>query len=63
MHERYREPWPTRTRRLVVNACYWGLEMEDQIKADGNVDIVGDYNPLPFRFGGFKRNVKPADLR
>ncbi|MFO0944336.1 MAG: ThuA domain-containing protein [Planctomycetota bacterium] len=49
-------------RRLLVNACYWGLGMEDKIAPDANVDLVGDYAPTPFRFGGFKKGVKPADL-
>jgi hypothetical protein len=26
------------------------------------VDLVGDYRPLPFKFGGFAKGVKPADL-
>jgi len=26
------------------------------------VEIVGEYKPLPFRFGGYKKGVKPADL-
>ena len=48
-------------RRLLVNACYWGLQMEDKIPARSNVDYVGDYRPTPFGFGKFKRGVKPAD--
>ncbi len=50
-------------RRLVVNACYWTLGLEDQIAAKSNVDIVGEFRPTPFRFGGYKRGVKPADLQ
>lgn len=49
-------------RRLLVNACYWCLEMEEQIAADSTVDLVGAYEPLPFGFKGFKPGVKPADL-
>ena len=48
-------------RRLLVNACYWGLGMEDKIPAKGNVDIVGQYDPFPIGFGGFKKGLKPAD--
>ncbi|MFN0051191.1 MAG: ThuA domain-containing protein [Planctomycetales bacterium] len=49
------------TRRMLVNACYWGLGMEDRIPAKSNVDLVGTYKPLPFKFGGAKKGVKPAD--
>jgi hypothetical protein len=49
-------------RRLLVNACYWALGMEDQIPARTKVDIVGEYHPRPFRSNGFEKGVKPADL-
>ncbi len=48
-------------RRLLVNAVYWATGMDDKIRADSSVDIVGKYEPLPFKFGGYKRGVKPAD--
>ncbi len=50
------------TRRLLVNACYWALEMDRQIPEKSRVDIVGEYKPLPFRGNGYKKGVKPADL-
>jgi hypothetical protein len=49
-------------RRLLVNACYWALGLEDRIDGKSDVSIVGEYHPLPFKFGGFKRGVKPSDL-
>lgn len=48
-------------RRLLVNACYWALGMEDEIPAKSKVDIVGEYEPRPFKFGGHKKGVKPSD--
>jgi hypothetical protein len=48
-------------RRLLVNACYWGLDMEDKISPQSNVDIVGRYDPFPIGFGGFKKGLTPAD--
>ncbi|MSR59921.1 MAG: hypothetical protein EXS05_20155 [Planctomycetaceae bacterium] len=48
-------------RRMLVNACYWGLAIEDKIPAKSNVEIVGDFEPLPFKFSGHKRGVMPAD--
>jgi len=50
-------------RRLLVNAVLWGLEMEDTISADSNVDIVGDYEPTRFGFGTYKKGLTPADFR
>jgi hypothetical protein len=49
-------------RRLLVNACYWALGMDDQIPEKSKVDIVGEFQPLPFKPDGFKKGVKPADL-
>jgi Trehalose utilisation len=49
-------------RRLVVNATYWAVGIEDQIPAKAVVDLVGTYKTLPFAFGGSQKGVKPADL-
>jgi len=51
------------TRRLLVNACYWALGLESQIPAAANVDLVGTFEPTPFKSGGHRKGVKPADLR
>jgi hypothetical protein len=48
-------------RRLLVNACYWALDMENDIPHMTNVELVGTYQPQPFRFGGFTKGTKPAD--
>ena len=48
-------------RRMLVNACYWALGMERKIPARANVDLVGNYDPLPFKFGGYRRGMKPED--
>jgi type 1 glutamine amidotransferase len=49
------------TRRMLVNAVYWALGMEDQISERSKVDLVGEFNPSPFKFGGYRKGVKPAD--
>ncbi|MHC4909226.1 MAG: ThuA domain-containing protein [Planctomycetota bacterium] len=50
------------SRRMIVNAAYWALGMEDAIPATGtNVDLVGAYEPSNFSFGGHRKGVKPAD--
>lgn len=50
-------------RRLLVNACYWALGMEEKIPAKAKVDLVGRYEPNPIGVGGHKRGLKPADHR
>jgi Trehalose utilisation len=32
-------------RRMVVNACYWLLDMERKISATSSVEFVGEYHP------------------
>ncbi len=48
-------------RRTLVNACYWGLELEDEIPTKSNVDIVGRYEPTFFGFGTFTKGVKASE--
>ncbi len=48
-------------RRLIVNAAYWCLGMEDKIPARANVAIVGEYKPTDYGFGKFKPGLKPSD--
>ncbi|MHC4619573.1 MAG: ThuA domain-containing protein [Planctomycetota bacterium] len=50
-------------RRLLVNACYWCMGMEDKIPAKSKVDIIGDYEPNPIGMDGHKRGLKPWDHR
>jgi len=45
-------------RRLVINGVYWGLGLE--VPARANVDVVGDFTPSMFGFGGFKKGVIPS---
>ena len=49
-------------RRMVVNAAYWCLGMDDMIKPDSDVSIVGEhYVPTPFGFGKYIKGKQPAD--
>ena len=50
-------------RRLLVNACYWCLELESRIDPASAVDLVGRYEPGPVGAKGLKPGIKPADLR
>jgi type 1 glutamine amidotransferase len=49
------------TRRMLVNACYWALGMEEKIPARSNVEIVGTYEPSKFSFTDYKKGVTPQD--
>lgn len=49
-------------RRLLVNACYWAVGLEDRIPSSSEVGIVGDYQPRPFGNNGFVKGVRPSDL-
>ena len=50
------------TRRLIVNGCLWAIGLEEKIPAKSNVELVGEFKPTPFKFGGHQKDVKPADL-
>lgn len=48
-------------RRMLVNACYWCLAMEDRIPAKSDVDLVGKYEPNDIGTNKHKTGVKAAD--
>jgi hypothetical protein len=50
-------------RRCVINGVFWTMGLEKHIKADMNVAFVGPYNPVTFSFGGYRKNIKPLDLK
>jgi type 1 glutamine amidotransferase len=50
-------------RRLLVNACYWALGLEREIKPNAKVGLVGEYHPHPFDFNGSVKGIHPSDLR
>ena len=53
------------TRRMLVNASYWALGLEDKIADKSKVDLVGEYKPTPFRAkkdADWKPGKKPEDL-
>ncbi len=47
--------------RLIVNAAYWCLEMEDSIDPDRDVSPVDLFKPTPFGFKKFIQGKTPAD--
>jgi hypothetical protein len=48
-------------RRLLVNACYWCMGMEDKIPAKSNADLVGKYDPNRIGMGKRKKGLRAAD--
>jgi hypothetical protein len=48
-------------RRLLVNAAYWCIDIEDQIPERANVEYVGEYDPSDIGFGTHKVGVMPAE--
>ncbi len=51
------------TRRMLVNAAYWAVGLEDKIAADANVELVGPYKPTSFGFNGYVKGIKPEQRR
>ena len=49
-------------RRLIINAAYWGMEMESAITATRSVDIVGTYKPLESGFNYAELGVVPKPV-
>ena len=50
-------------RRMVINACFWAVGLENEIKSDNNIAMVGPYNPSTFQMNsGYYTGVKPLDL-
>ncbi len=50
-------------RRMIVNGALWTMKMDDEIKPDLDVSIVGEFNPTAYGFGGYIKGKKPADYR
>jgi hypothetical protein len=49
-------------RRLLVNACFWCLGMEDAIPARANVDLVGKYEPTSIGVRGHRKGLTPEQM-
>ena len=46
-------------RRLVINAAYWGMGMEEHVTPERSVDFAGDYKPLASGFNYQQLGVVP----
>jgi hypothetical protein len=48
---------------MLINACFWAVGLEDEIKSDADVSFVGPYNATWRRGRGRRRpGLKPLDL-
>jgi hypothetical protein len=48
-------------RRLIINASYWAVGLEDKIPQQSDARCVGDFKPTYFGFGKHVKGLKPAD--
>jgi type 1 glutamine amidotransferase len=49
-------------RRMAVNATLWAAGLEASIRPDSNIAFVGPFAPSTYSFGGFVKELKPADM-
>ena len=49
-------------RRMLINASYWVMGMENLIPEKNNAQTVGAYEPIMFGFDKFKKGLKPSDF-
>lgn len=49
-------------RRLIINAAYWGMEMESPITPTSSVDMVGTYEPRETGFNYQELGVVPKPV-
>jgi len=50
-------------RRMLINACLWAMGLEDAIRADADVSLVGPYNATWRKEHGQRREgLKPQDM-
>ncbi|MGK6350035.1 ThuA domain-containing protein [Parapedobacter sp. DT-150] len=50
-------------RRLLVNACLWAVDLEQDIPEEADVAFVTPYQPTMFGFGSFKKGKRPEDYQ
>jgi hypothetical protein len=48
-------------RRLLVNAAYWAVGLDDKIPPKNDVALVGEYKPHPYGFDGHVKGLRPED--
>jgi hypothetical protein len=49
-------------RRLLVNATYWAVGLNNKIPPKADVTLVGDYHPHSYLSQTYTTGLKPSDL-
>jgi type 1 glutamine amidotransferase len=49
-------------RRMLVNACYWCLGMEERVPEHSDVNMVGTYDPPPIGVDRHRKGIRPSEL-
>jgi hypothetical protein len=49
-------------RRLIVNASYWAVGLENKIPEQNDVQIIGEYKATMFGFGKYEKGLSPASF-
>jgi hypothetical protein len=49
-------------RRLIINGCYWGMGLEEQMPEKADVRFVVPYTPTEIGFGKHRKGLSPKDL-
>ena len=49
-------------RRMAVNGILWAAGLESAIRPDGDVSLVGPFQPTRFAFDRWVKGMKPGDL-
>ena len=48
---------------MLINACFWAAGLEDEIRADADVNFVGPYNATWRNGRGRRRaDLRPSDM-
>jgi hypothetical protein len=48
-------------RRLLVNATFWAVGLDEEITPDLSIEFVGTFSPTEYGFGGYQKGRKPSD--
>jgi len=47
-------------RRMIINAVYWSIGLEDKIDGGSKIDFLGPYKPNTFGFRKEAKGIKPS---
>lgn len=50
-------------RRMIVNATFWAVGLDDKITPQLDVSVVGEFEPTDFGFGSYVKGKRPSNYR